>query len=106
VEIQGASVQVRNGDVNSALRKLKKILEGDDRQKDLAKHEFYEKPSAKNKRSRDAAKKRTKRAQYDNVLSGNISKPVGTKWQKSKRKRRKVLDAENAFTIARRKSGR
>lgn len=106
VEIQGASVQVRNGDVNSALRKLKKILESDDRQKDLAKHEFYEKPSVSRKRARDAAKKRSKREQYDNVISGNIKKPSGSKWQKSKRKRRRVLDNENAFMEARRKSSR
>jgi len=105
VEIQGASVQVRNGDVNSALRKLKKILENNDRQKELAKHEFHEKPSVTRKRARDAAKKRSKRERQDQIISGTIKKPTGTQWQKSKRKRRRVLDAENAFMTARRKNG-
>jgi ribosomal protein S21 len=101
--IQGASVQVRNDDVNSALRKLKKILETDNRQKDLAKHEFYEKSSVKRKRSRDQAKKRTKREQLQNVMSGTLNKPSGVKWMKSKRKRRRVLDADNLFVATQRK---
>ena len=41
--IRGAKVTVRNGDVNGALRTLKKILDRDNRQKELAKREFYEK---------------------------------------------------------------
>ena len=59
--ITGASVFVRNDDVNGALRRLKKILEADNRQKDLARHEFFEKDSSRKKRARDQAKKRTKR---------------------------------------------
>lgn len=55
---RGARVEVRNNDVNFALRKLKKILERDNFQRDLAKHEYYEKPSVKRKRARAAAKKR------------------------------------------------
>ena len=56
--VQGANVEVRNDDVNGALRRLRKILETDNRQKDLAKHEYYEKPSVKRKRERAAAVKR------------------------------------------------
>ena len=37
--IPGTSVEVRNGDVNGAIRRLKKILENDNRQKELAKRE-------------------------------------------------------------------
>lgn len=87
----GTSVYVKNDDVNGALRRLKKILEADNRQKDLSKHEFYEKKSTSRKRAKDQAKKRTKKDSRSDisVLSG---KPVGTKWMKSKRKRRRVLD--------------
>ena len=46
-QMKGTSISVWNGDVNGALRKLKKILERADRQKELSKREFYEKPSAK-----------------------------------------------------------
>lgn len=95
--IQGASVSVRNDDVNSALRKLKKILDNDNRQKDLAKHEFYEKPSVRRKRARDQATKRSRREQQQEFIAGTGKKPEGLKWMKSKRKRRRVLDAENLF---------
>lgn len=54
----GANVEVRNDDVNGALRRLRKILENNNRQKELAKHEYYEKPSATKKRERAQAIKR------------------------------------------------
>lgn len=54
----GANVEVRNDDVNGALRRLRKILENNNRQKELAKHEYYEKPSATRKRERAQAVKR------------------------------------------------
>lgn len=95
--IQGASVQVHNGDVNNALKKLKKILDNDERQKDLAKHEFFEKPSVKNKRMRAAARKRQQRLRNEELIKGVYRKPTGTKWMKGKRPRRKVLDDSNAF---------
>lgn len=104
VEITGATVSVRGDDVNSALRKLKKILESDNRQKDLAKHESYEKPSVRRKRSRDQARKRTQREREQEFASGTAKKPVGLKWMKSKRKRRQVLDADDLFRQAQRKA--
>lgn len=104
VFIQGASVEVRNGDVNTALKKLKKILETDNRQKDLAKHEFYEKASVKKKRARDQAAKRTKRERLKDVEAGTNNSPIGLKWMKSKRKRRRVLDKDTLFREAQRKA--
>ena len=95
--IRGCKVTVRNGDVNGALRTLKKILDRDDRQKELAKREFYERPSIKRKRAKDMA---VKRAQRENTDFGSLyrqSNPPGVSWNKSKRKRRRVLDAQNRF---------
>ena len=91
----GTSVEVRNDDVNGALRRLKKILERDNRQKDLARHEFYEKPSRKRKRRADSAKarwtrevenKRKSGEWYDTFDLNNVS------WMKTKKKRRKHVD--------------
>lgn len=62
-KVPGANVEVRNDDVNGALRRLRKILENNDRQKDLAKHEYYEKPSATRKRERAQAVKRAQKEQ-------------------------------------------
>jgi ribosomal protein S21 len=96
--IRGCKVTVRNGDVNGALRTLKKILDRDNRQKELAKREFYERPSIKRKRAKDMAVKRTKRENTDFGALSRQSNPPGVSWNKSKRKRRKVLDAKNQFT--------
>jgi len=96
--VRGAKVTVRNGDVNGALRTLKKILDRDNRQKELAKREFYERPSIKRKRAKDMAVKRAKRENTDFGTLSRQSNPPGVRWNKSKRKRRKVLDAKNQFT--------
>ena len=103
VVITGAKVFVKNDDVNGALRRLKKILEGADRQKELSKREFYEKPSSIKKRSRISAKKRATKEQRQRDSMGQVHKPVGLKYMKSKRKRRKILDAETALTNLKRK---
>lgn len=95
--ISGASVEVRNGDVNGALRRLKKILDNANRQKELAKREFFEKDSIKNRRSRQTA---VRKAERDRVLNfSNIKDimPQGVAHMKSKRKRRRVLDNLTAF---------
>lgn len=92
--ISGSSVTVWNGDVNGALKKLKKVLERADRQKELAKREFYEKPSQKRKRQKDQAKKRTKKAEDLMIARGEwmpqFSDNTG-KAMKGKRQRRKVF---------------
>lgn len=103
-KIRGASVEVRNGDVNKALRTLKKILENDDRQKELAKREYHEKPSTRRKRRRAAAVKRHQKEQERKLSSGEIPyhREAGTAYMKSKRKRRKIDDKRNMFEKARR----
>lgn len=92
--ITGKRVEVWRDDVNHALRKLKKILERDNQQKDLAKNEFYEKPSVRRKRRKDVAKSRWNREVSAMRMSGTWvdKKSSDPKWQKSKRKRRKYID--------------
>jgi len=103
----GAKVIVRNGDVNGALRRLKKILENDNRQKELAKREFYEKPSAKNQRKKSQAKKRVQKERMKNLVAGDapLPTPSSQKFMKSKRKRRAYSDLRNAFISSKRKRG-
>lgn len=55
---RGTRVEVRNNDINYALRKLKKVLDRDNFQRELAKHEYHEQPSIKRRRARAAARKR------------------------------------------------
>jgi len=88
----GCKVVVRNGDVNGAIRRLKKILERADRQKELTKREYYEKPSVSRKRKKAAAVKRTKKATDDMIAKGEwMPMPtVGTKHLKGKRQKRKA----------------
>jgi|TARA_B100001094_G_C17916038_1_gene663577 small subunit ribosomal protein S21 len=87
----GASVRVIDGNVEKSVRILKKILLKADRQKELAKREFYEKPSAKRKRLKNQAKKRWAKEVWDNQMKGNmpVPSPVGQKYLKTKKKRRK-----------------
>jgi ribosomal protein S21 len=102
VIIKGSRVEVYNNDVNGALRRMKKILERNNWQKDLSKHEFYEKPGVKRKRAKEAAKKRWQKEVLSAKLSGRwpVKPPADTKYMKSKRKRRRVMDAANLFTQA------
>ena len=58
VQVKGLSVEVRNGDVNYALRKFKKKVQEDGILQDLRAREFYEKPSAKRKKAKAAARAR------------------------------------------------
>lgn len=106
-EFRGASVYVRNDDVNGALRRLKKILENDNRQKELAKREYYEKPSAKKKRMKDSAKKRYQREERKKLVTGDMPVQMTSdiSFMKSKRKRRKHSDTLNAVTMRQRKAG-
>lgn len=97
VRVKGTSVEVRRDDVNGALRRLKKILETDNRQKDLARHEYFEKPSRKRKRNKDQAIKRQQKARLKELASGDtpFKKPSSLKWLKGKRSRRKIIDIES-----------
>jgi ribosomal protein S21 len=103
---RGASVEVRNGDVNYALRKLKNILERDEMQKDLAKHEYYEKGSVKRKRAKEAAKKQRQKEVTNQKLAGkwSVLRSNDQKFMKSKRKRRKLLDEQTLLQQMRRRN--
>ena len=55
---KGLYVTVINNDVNRALRKLKKKVNNDGLLKELRERQYYEKPSAKRKKAKAAARKR------------------------------------------------
>jgi|TARA_R110002153_G_scaffold7259_1_gene32613 small subunit ribosomal protein S21 len=103
--IPGTSVEVRNGDVGGALRRLKKILENDDRQKELAKREYYEKPSAKRKRIKDQSIRRHKKELLKKHATGAepIQETGGLKHLKGKRSRRKHAMLKEMFSRAMRR---
>jgi len=88
---KGRSITVVNGNVNVAIRKLKKVLEKMDFQKELSKREYYEKPSAKRKRKKDQAIKRRNKELDIMIMRGEwMPTPVtGQKHLKGKRQRRK-----------------
>lgn len=100
-------VEVRNGDVGKALRILKKKLERSDFQKDLAKQQYYEKPSEKRKRKKQQAVKRWERHVRDAEASGEMRQYelTGVKWMKCKRKSRKIKDARDRANRRQRASG-
>lgn len=94
----GTNVAVRNDDVNGALRRLRKILDKNNRQKDLAKHEFFEKKSISKARAKKSAIKRQERRTRDQRIAGLIndgSSKTNLKYMKSKRKRRVIIDRQN-----------
>ena len=55
---RGLSVEVRNGDVNFALRKFKKKIAEDGVLQELRQREFYEKPSIKRAKAKKAGRAR------------------------------------------------
>lgn len=57
-QIAGLKVEVRNGDVNGALRKFKKKVQESGILQELRAREFYEKPTTKRKRAKAAARSR------------------------------------------------
>ena len=90
------NIEVRYDDVNGAIRRLKKVLERMDFQKELSKREHYEKPSVKRKRMKDQAKKRSKKEQDNMIAKGEyMPTPVsGQKYLKGKREKRKAWVAK------------
>ena len=56
--IPGTVVIVRDNQVEKALRKLKKKLSDSAKLQTLREREFYEKPTSKRKRARNAARRR------------------------------------------------
>jgi len=55
---KGLTVEVRNGDVNFALRKFKKKVQEDGILQELREREFYTKPSLKRKKAKAAGRAR------------------------------------------------
>lgn len=60
-DVKGLSVEVRNDDVNKALRLFKKKVQESGILQELKEREFYEKPTTKRKRAKAAAKARWKK---------------------------------------------
>ena len=102
-----ASIEVRNNDVGKALRILKRKLEKADFQKEMAKQQYYEKPSAKRNRKKQQAVKRWQKYVRDAEARGEMKQylPTGTKWMKSKRKTRRVRDYNERIAQMQRKRG-
>ena len=102
-----AAVEVRNNDVGKALRILKRKLEKADFQKEMAKQQYYEKPSAKRNRKKQQAVKRWEKYVRDAEARGEMKQylPTGTKWMKSKRKTRRVRDYNEKIARQQRKRG-
>tara|TARA_X000000950_G_C13877112_1_gene645312 strand:- start:667 stop:1062 length:396 start_codon:yes stop_codon:yes gene_type:complete len=95
-KFKGRNIEVRNDDVNGAIRRLKKVLEKMDFQKEISKREYYEKPSVKRKRLKDQAKKKTKQEIDKQIMRGEWMPPevVGLKHLKGKREKRKAWMAK------------
>ena len=102
-EFSGRSIEVYNGDVNGAIRKLKKVLERMDFQKELSKREYYEKPSSKKKRMKDQAIKREKKAKDNMIMKGEWMPPTptGQKHLKGKREKRKTWNQVQRVKVLR-----
>ena len=58
VELRGLTVEVRNGDVNKALRRFKKMVQEDGILQEVRGREFYEKPSIVKNRKKKQARNR------------------------------------------------
>ena len=61
VEKTGMQVEVRNNDVNRALRKLKKKLAEDGLMQELRRREFFESKGTKKRKAKEAAIRRYKK---------------------------------------------
>jgi small subunit ribosomal protein S21 len=57
-EIKGLAVEVKNGDVNKALRIFKKKVQEAGILQELREREYYEKPTTRRKKAKAAARKR------------------------------------------------
>lgn len=56
--LRGSRVEVRDNNINQAMRRLKKILQQEGLFKELRDRRFYEKPSMTRKKAKAAARKR------------------------------------------------
>lgn len=104
-KFKGRAIEVRNEDVNGAIRRLKKVLEKMDFQKELSKREYYEKPSAKRKRMKDQAIKRNKKEQETMIMKGEWlpPEPTGQAHLKGKRQKRKAWNQVERVKVLRKR---
>jgi len=58
VSLRGSLVEVRNGDINGAMRRFKKKVQDDGILQEVKKREAYEKPSVKKAKAKAAARSR------------------------------------------------
>lgn len=58
VNLKGSLVEVRNGDINGALRRFKKKIQDDGIMQEVKRREAYEKPSIKKAKAKAAARSR------------------------------------------------
>lgn len=56
--LRGLVVEVRNGDINGAIRRFKKKVQDSGILQELREKEFYEKPSIRRKKAKAAARSR------------------------------------------------
>jgi small subunit ribosomal protein S21 len=65
--LRGTYVEVRNGDMNRAMRRLKKIVTTENILREVKEREHFEKPSLKRKKAKAAARKRWLKQQRQNA---------------------------------------
>lgn len=68
-ELRGLKVEVKNGDVNGALRLFKKKVQESNILQDLKDREFYEKPSITRSKAKKAARNRLRKEIAKNDLN-------------------------------------
>ena len=102
---KGRAIEVRFDDVNGAIRRLKKVLEKMDFQKELSKREYFEKPTAKRKRKKQDAVKRTKKETEAMIMRGEWipPTPVGSSHLKGKREKRKAWNRVERVKVLRKR---
>ena len=74
---RGLSVEVRNGDVNFALRKFKKKVQEDGILQELRQREFFEKPSITRAKAKKAGRARWLKKQSQ--MNGDVTTTSGNK---------------------------
>ena len=60
---KGFTVEVRGNNINKAWRKLKRLLQDEGHTQELRDRQFYEKPSDKKRRAKEAAIRRAEKKQ-------------------------------------------
>jgi len=79
-EKKGLFVEVRNNDINWALRKFKKKVQEDGLLQEYKERQFYTKPSEKRKRAKAAG-----RARWLKKLEKSLEMDIGTQTRKKRK---------------------